>query len=152
MASPEQRIYEDGPAPTPRELKDGLRLLIETYGKGEEIRTFNLGNREKQTDGKHNTVIQFRSGLDENGSGRIGFNIWERHLTYSEPDAPPQPSSYQLASAFEVHLGQSKRLIAVDHQRNNGRELTTSQRKNAGEIILNAWQAAVKQNPTPSKG
>ncbi|MBP7832548.1 MAG: hypothetical protein KA035_02135 [Candidatus Levybacteria bacterium] len=151
MASPEQRIYENGPAPTPQELKDGLKLLINIYGKGEEIRTFNVGNGEKQTDGKHNTVIQFRSGLDENGSGCIGFNIWKRHLNYSEPDIPPQPSSYQLASAFEVHLGQSGRLIAVDHQRNNGRELTTSQRKDAGEIILNAWEAAVRKNPIPSK-
>lgn len=151
MASPEQRIYQKSPtAPTPRELKDGLRLLIGTFGKGQGIKVFNLGVGSKQFDGKYNTVVQFRSGLDKNGSGCIGFNTYKRQTPKFEIGRPVK-SDYEITNQVEVHLTKPRRLIAVDHNRNIGKPLTDAQRRGVGQAILNAWESAVAQKPKPSK-
>jgi hypothetical protein len=155
--SPERRIYENSPtAPTPNDIKQGLRLLLDTCGKKDVIRgssltgepeevnlgKLNAGIGSRLPDGTHSQFISFRSSLDEDGEGCIGMDVYARTIF----PGVQERKSYRRLHALEVHRDTQGDLIAVDHDDPNGRENLSKQKlRTIGKIIFDTWEAALEK-------
>lgn len=149
MASPEQRIYQNSPAaPSPRELKDGLRLLLDTHGNRSLGSSLIVHLKESKLDGMPTAAMQFNSFLNKNNSGHVGFNILSKVERFEI--GKPIDLHYKMEVAIDVYSDRRrKKLIAKNMH--SGRQLTDMERRAAGQIILAAWETTVPQNAIPSK-
>lgn len=154
--SVEQRIYEASPqAPTPAELRDGLKLLLDSYGKQTKSNNvtqqrLNAGFGQIHTDGKPTELVQFRTSFDSdkpNDQRCIGFDVYVRIDSYKEDPKNP----FKRVSAIEVHDDHEGSLVAVDYEKSHNQNLSEQERREAGSLVLKVWENIVQERePTPS--
>lgn len=155
--SVEQRIYGASPTtPNPAELKDAMKLLLDTHGKelsimkGVTTQKLNVGY-DVLKDETTKTVFRFRTDFDpnnEDGERCIGFDIYTRTFF---PRTTEQ-SSYKRIHAIEVHHDAFGNLVAVDHEKENpNKNLSEDERRVMGAVILWTREQANKNSLTPSK-
>lgn len=156
--SPEARIYNNAPsAPSPIELRDGLKLLLGTYGK--EARTeSNVTSQEISIrfgqilrDETSSGGLLFRTTFNTTNEDKercIGVDVYARKIF---PIAEGQVA-YKRIQSIEVHPDMDGTLVAVEHDRNrHDKNLSEQERRAVGGVILRAWETLIKSKPTPSK-
>lgn len=142
LQSIEQRIYEKSPAPTLHELRDGMDLLVQTFGKRVnpylDVKTVHIGFGYDPENGTCDKVWKFESTWNGN-EGCIGVSIL-KPTSVTKNEAEP---SYEVLWETEIYDNPySAQTMGILENVRYGytRELSGNEKKAIGKATLQAWE------------
>lgn len=161
--SAEMRIYENSPTyPTAEELKDGLILLVQTYGtiadsplKGlkmfarTELKELKLESQQKTEDGSSEHVINFRVSRENGEVGCSGIEISKRNSNPKDSEDP-----YDRIDSVEFYRDRFTGDTEVKKEpawSSMPLPVFGNEMSIIGGDILRAWEYMLAENPKPSK-